>query len=206
MEPLFDDRGLIPGIVQDADTGRVLMLGWLSRVSLELTRDTGLVHFWSRSRERLWMKGETSGNSLRLVEDALDCDGDAMLLRVWPAGPACHTGAMSCFAPPAEDPTADQGFAWLEGLWRVIAARAVDLPDGSHTASLVIGGVDAVARKLLEEATEVLLAAKDHDSGAASGLRVAEEAADLVYHLLTLLAERGVEPATMLGVLRSRAS
>jgi phosphoribosyl-ATP pyrophosphohydrolase/phosphoribosyl-AMP cyclohydrolase len=199
----FDDRGLVPGIIQDAATGRVLMLGWLSEESLRLTRETGRVHFWSRSRRRLWMKGETSGNTLELVDIAMDCDRDALLLRVRPGGPTCHTGATSCF--DAQDPTALQGFAALEDLWQVIAQRASDRPAGSYTVELLDGGVDATGRKVTEEATEVLLAAKDHAAGTASDARVVEEAADLVYHLLVLLAERGIGPEAMLAELRARS-
>jgi phosphoribosyl-AMP cyclohydrolase / phosphoribosyl-ATP pyrophosphohydrolase len=201
----FDERGLVAGIVQDAGTGRVLMLGWLSEESLRLTEETGFVHFWSRSRAELWMKGETSGNTLRLVEVAADCDGDALLLRVAPAGPACHTGALSCFGAGAEAPPALRGFAGLEDLWTVIESRATTRPEGSYTVELIEGGVDATGRKVAEEATEVLLAAKDHAAGTASADRVAEEAADLLYHLLVLLAERTVDPAAVLAVLRARA-
>ncbi len=204
MEELaFDADGLVAGIVQDADTGQVLMLGWLSPESLRLTRETGNVHFWSRSRRRLWMKGETSGNTLHLVDLAADCDGDALLLRVRPAGPACHTGTTSCFDDGPGRRL--QGFAGLEALWDVIAARAAARPAGSYTTTLLDGGVDVAGRKVTEEATEVLLAAKDHETGNATDARLAEEAADLVYHLLVLLAERGVAPSSVMGELRRRA-
>lgn len=195
----FDASGLIPGIVQDAITRRVLMLGFLNAGSLRTTLDTGLVTFWSRSRDALWQKGETSGNTLRLVELLPDCDGDALLILAEPAGPTCHTGAASCF----EDHP-DQGFAWLERLWDTIDARAADRPAGSYTATLIGGGVDAAGRKVMEEATEVLLAARDHRAGG-DPARVAEEAADLMYHLLVLLAERELEPSATIAVLRDRA-
>ncbi len=198
-EVRFDASGLVPGIVQDAASRRVLMLGYLNAESLRATLDTGLVTFWSRSRNALWQKGETSGNTLHLVEVRADCDGDALLILAEPAGPACHTGAASCF----EDHP-DQGFAWLEGLWDTIGTRAADRPAGSYTASLIAGGVDATGRKVMEEATEVLLAARDHAAGG-DPTRVAEEAADLVYHLLVLLAERGLEPSAAIAVLRDRA-
>lgn len=201
----FDDRGLAPGIVQDADTGKVLMLGWLNAESLAMTRRTGIVHFWSRSRQALWMKGETSGNTLTVVDIAADCDADALLIRVRPAGPTCHTGSTSCFDGGSESAPALQGFAALEDLWSVIASRAADRPAGSYTASLLDGGVDATGRKLTEEATEVLLAVKDHAAGAGSADRVAEEAADLVYHLLVVLAERGVTPRAVIDELRARS-
>lgn len=201
----FDDQGLVAGIVQDAATGRVLMLGWLNEESLRLTEETKKVHFWSRSRATLWMKGETSGNTLELVDLAVDCDGDALLLRVAPAGPTCHTGAVSCFDAELGAFPEAQGFAGLEDLWAVIASRAATRPDGSYTVSLLDGGVDAAGRKVAEEATEVLLAAKDHAAGTGAAARLAEEAADLVYHLLVLLAERDVAPSAVLDELRARA-
>jgi phosphoribosyl-ATP pyrophosphohydrolase/phosphoribosyl-AMP cyclohydrolase len=199
----FDDRGLVPGIVQDVATGRVLMLGWLNADSLRLTEETRQVHFWSRSRQELWRKGETSGNTLDLVDVAVDCDGDALLLRVHPAGPTCHTGTTSCFGPG--EPAAPQGFDQLERLWEVIARRNAERPEGSYTAALLDEGVDAVGRKVVEEATEVLIAAKDHAAGEGDRSRVAEEAADLLYHLLVQLAEREVAPAEVLTELRHRA-
>lgn len=199
MKVRFDAEGLVPGIVQDVSTGRVLMLGYLSNEALDLTLKTGLLHFWSRSRQLLWKKGETSGNTLTLVEAVPDCDGDAVLLQVRPAGPTCHLGTQSCF---------DSGrvpvFAELDTLWSTIAARATDRPAGSYTASLLAGGVDAVARKVLEEAGEVVLAAKNQAAGTEGRERLAEEAADLLYHLLVLLAEREVEPAAVTAVLAGR--
>lgn len=200
----FDDRGLVAAIVQDALTGRVLMLGWMNDEALQLTRSTGFVHFWSRSRQELWKKGETSGNTLRFVSLTVDCDGDAVLVQSEPTGPTCHTGTVSCF--DANGATSLQGFAGLEALWGVIASRAAERPAGSYTSQLIDGGVDAVGRKVTEEATEVLLAAKDHASGAADDARLAEEAADLIYHLLVLLAERGVEPAAVTRELRARST
>ncbi len=199
----FGPDGLIPGVVQDAVTGRVLMVGWLDRTSLDLTLSVGRVHFWSRSRRQIWMKGEESGNVLDVVEILSDCDNDTLLIMATPAGPTCHTGAISCFDDPVHPPPPAQGFAWLEKLWAVVSARAVDPPPGSYTASLLEGGVDAVSRKVTEEATEVLLAAKDHANGG-SGQPLAEESADLIYHLLVLLAERRVEPEAVLAVLQMR--
>jgi phosphoribosyl-ATP pyrophosphohydrolase/phosphoribosyl-AMP cyclohydrolase len=202
----FDDAGLVPGIVQDAATEQVLMLGYLDREALRLTTETGQVHFWSRSRGTLWRKGETSGHTLAVVDVTVDCDGDALLIRARPAGPTCHTGAVSCFDSPSpghgDGEPSDRSFAELDGLWEVIEARKAARPEGSYTVALLAGGVDAVGRKVVEEATEVLLAAKDH--AAAAGNRVAAEAADLVYHLLVLLAERGVTPADVLDELAAR--
>lgn len=173
-------------IVQDARTDRVLMLGWMNEEAERLTRETGEVWFWSRSRERLWRKGETSGNTLAVEELRDDCDGDALLVRAVPAGPTCHTGATSCFAP---------------GLWRTIAQRAAERPEGSYTAELLNAGVGACARKVGEEAVEVTVAALDETDD-----RLVEEAADLVYHLYVLLAARGIDLARVEDALRARAS
>lgn len=197
----YGERGLMPGIVQDAATGRVLMLGYLNQEALDLTVVTGLVHFWSRARNRLWRKGETSGNSLQLVDLSVDCDADALLLTVRPAGPTCHTGSVTCFDNGRTD---GEGFARLETLWSVIATRAEELPADSYTARLVSGGVDATGRKVIEEAGEVVKAASQHSHGSGTAARVAEEAADVVYHLLVLLAERGVQPRQVLDELDTR--
>lgn len=197
----FDSEGLVPGVVQDARTGRVLMVAYLSEESLELTRQTGEAHFWSRSRREIWRKGATSGNTLTVTNISRDCDGDALLIQAIPAGPACHTGTESCFDAPG---VVKEALIPPE-LWQVIVARMAGRPEGSYTAALLDGGVDAVGRKLTEEATEVLLAAKDHAAGTGSSERVAEEAADLVYHLLVLLAERGLTPADVETVLLNRS-
>jgi phosphoribosyl-ATP pyrophosphohydrolase/phosphoribosyl-AMP cyclohydrolase len=208
----FGADGLAPAIVQDVADGRVLMLAWMDTEALEATLASGDIHFHSRSRDRLWRKGETSGNTLRLVDLAVDCDADALLLTVEPVGPTCHRGTRSCFdvdGAPAEGET--QGFAWLETLWSTIAARARDRREGSYTAGLLAGGVDAVARKVTEEATEVLLAAKDDASAESAGSdrsrtrdAIAAEVADLVYHTMVLLADRDLEPSAPLGSLRAR--
>jgi phosphoribosyl-ATP pyrophosphohydrolase/phosphoribosyl-AMP cyclohydrolase len=177
---------LKPAIVQDASTGRVLMLAWMDAEAERRTRETGEAWFWSRSRERLWRKGETSGNTLAVDELRDDCDGDALLLRVTPAGPTCHTGSLSCFAP---------------ALWRTIAARASERPAGSYTSDLLEAGVGACARKVGEEAVELTVAALDE-----SDERVLEEAADLVYHLYVLLAARGLDVAQVEDVLAARGA
>jgi phosphoribosyl-AMP cyclohydrolase / phosphoribosyl-ATP pyrophosphohydrolase len=173
-------------IVQDAATSRVLMLAWMNDEAERLTRETGEAWFWSRSRDELWHKGATSGNTLRVVELRDDCDGDALLVRVEPAGPACHTGSVSCFAPE---------------LWRTVAERASVRPEGSYTSQLLDDGVGAVARKVGEEAVELAVAALDE-----SDERVVEEAADLVYHLYVLLAARGLDVAQVEDELRARAT
>jgi phosphoribosyl-ATP pyrophosphohydrolase/phosphoribosyl-AMP cyclohydrolase len=226
----WDDRGLVVGVVQDVADGRVLMVGWLDVEALAATLGTGFVHFHSRSRDRLWRKGEQSGNVLHLRSLALDCDGDSLLIGAEPAGPTCHRDTRSCFDPdalskavpaatgasatPPLDPTTHtplQGFEWLESLWATIVDRRRARPPGSYTVSLLDGGVDVVGRKVAEEATEVLLAAKnDERAEAAAGDRtetatlLAGEAADLVYHALVLLAERGLEPRSVIDVLRAR--
>ena len=207
VDPRYGDDGLVPAIVQDAADGRVLMLAWMDEEALNATVATGEVHFHSRSRNALWRKGETSGNVLRLVDIAEDCDRDALLVTVDPLGPTCHRETRSCFDPegsPAESTT--EGFGWLESLWATIADRAATRPEGSYTAKLLAGGVDAAGRKVTEEATEVLMAAKD-DAAASTPERraaLAGESADLLYHLLVLLAERDVAPSAVLDELRRR--
>jgi phosphoribosyl-ATP pyrophosphohydrolase/phosphoribosyl-AMP cyclohydrolase len=205
----FGPDGLVPAIVQDVHDGRVLMLAWMDAEALAATLETGEVHFHSRSRDRLWRKGEESGNVLRLVGLAADCDQDALLVTADPEGPTCHRGTRSCFdAEGAPAARATQGFAWLEALWSTIAARAAERPAGSYTTTLLDGGVDAVGRKVTEEATEVLLAAKDDAIASSTATRaaLAGEAADLLYHALVLLAERGLPPATVIDTLRGRHS
>lgn len=208
----WDAAGLVAGVVQDVADGRVLMVGWLDAEALAATLATGEVHFHSRSRGRLWRKGESSGNVLRLRSLALDCDGDALLLEVEPAGPTCHRETRSCFdADGSPVAGATQGFAWLESLWATIAERASERTPGSYTVKLIDGGVDLAGRKVAEEATEVLLAAKNDEAAEAAGADragtrdlLAGEAGDLLYHALVMLAERGLEPRAVLEVLRSR--
>jgi phosphoribosyl-ATP pyrophosphohydrolase/phosphoribosyl-AMP cyclohydrolase len=208
----FGADGLVTAVIQDVHDGRVLMVAHMDAEALAATLTSGDVHFHSRSRDRLWRKGETSGNVLRLVRIDSDCDGDALLLTVDPTGPTCHRGTRSCFdldGAPADRTT--QGFAWLEELWATIGARATERPSGSYTTSLLDGGVDAVSRKVTEEATEVLLAAKDDATAqvtgadrAATRTALAGEAADLLYHVLVLLAERGLQPRAVMDVLEAR--
>jgi phosphoribosyl-ATP pyrophosphohydrolase/phosphoribosyl-AMP cyclohydrolase len=206
----WDASGLIPAVVQDAFDGRVLMLAYVDAEALAATEATGEVHFHSRSRGKLWRKGETSGNVLRLKSVALDCDGDALLLSVDPTGPTCHRGTRSCFdLEGAAVDERSEGFAWLEELWRTIKERAQTRPPGSYTAELLDGGVDVVGRKVAEEATEVLIAAKNDAAataraGSATREALTGEVADLLYHLLVLLAERGSSPAEAVAQLRGR--
>jgi len=163
---------LKPAIVQDVRDGRVLMLAWMDEEAERLTRETGEAWFWSRSRQRLWKKGETSGNTLAVQEIREDCDDDALLLRVVPSGPACHTGSRSCFAPE---------------LWRTVVERVRDRPEGSYVASLAAAGVEQAAQKLGEEAVEAAISATARDG------RLVEEAADVLFHLYVLLAVAGVD-------------
>ena len=202
----WDDRGLVPAIIQHHRTAEVLMMAWMDREALGLTLSSGQVHFWSRSRRKLWKKGETSGNTLRLVEIGVDCDRDTLVVKVAPAGPVCHTGSRTCFEDldGGESP-ALQGFADLEVLWQTIADRISSASEtGSYTVRLAEGGPPATGRKLIEEASELAEAALLHRSGRAGDRRVAEEAGDLIYHLLVLLAERGVSAREVVAELASR--
>ncbi len=192
--------GLVPAVVQDSATGSVLMLAYMNRAAWESTQETGFVHFWSRSRDELWKKGETSGNTLHVESWSIDCDSDTILVQATPAGPACHTGATTCFGEPAAG-----ALSVLADLDRLIADRAQHMPEGSYTTSLISGGPDAAGRKVVEEATEVILAAKDHAAGNADDRRLAEEAADLLYHLIVALRERGLSLADAAAVLAERA-
>jgi phosphoribosyl-AMP cyclohydrolase / phosphoribosyl-ATP pyrophosphohydrolase len=176
---------LTPAIVQDVDSGRVLMLAWMDEEAVRLTRETGEAWFWSRSRERLWRKGETSGNTLAVAELRDDCDGDALLLRVRPAGPTCHTGAASCFAP------------WL---WRRIKEREQTRPAGSYVVSL-LDDPGLAARKVGEEGLEAALAGAGE-----SDERLVEEVADLLFHSYVLLAARGLDPELVEAELKRRAA
>jgi phosphoribosyl-AMP cyclohydrolase / phosphoribosyl-ATP pyrophosphohydrolase len=192
----FDDRGLVPCIVQDWRSGEVLTLAYMNAESLRLTRETGEVHFFSRSREELWRKGETSGNTLAVKAIRYDCDGDALLALVEPTGPACHTGERTCFHRGALDPAAPHEA--LRILERTIAQRASERPDGSYTATL-LADPERVGEKVREEAEEVARAAREESDD-----RVSEEAADVIYHLAVLLRGRGLSLADAERVLDGR--
>ncbi len=213
----YGDDGLVAAVVQDADDGRVLMVAFQDAEAVAATLATGEAHFHSRSRDALWRKGETSGNTLAVVAVELDCDGDAVLIRARPAGPTCHTDARSCFDSEPDGRSSDgeervvqrQDFDWLERLWATIAERAATRPEGSYTTSLLEGGVDAVARKVAEEANEVVMAAKDDAAAEATGstrdgTALAGELADLLYHALVLTAQRGITPAEVIDALKER--
>jgi phosphoribosyl-ATP pyrophosphohydrolase/phosphoribosyl-AMP cyclohydrolase len=190
----FGESGLLPVVVQERRSGDVLMVAWANAEALERSASSGLAHFWSRRRQQLWRKGETSGNELRVRELRADCDGDTLLMVVDPVGPTCHTGRRTCFG----DDTPSLGGILAE-LERVIAEREGQPPEASYTARLLAKGLDHTLKKLGEEGTEVVLAAKGE-----SDERLAEEAADLVFHLLVALKQRGVAPTRFLEVLQAR--
>ncbi len=190
----YDAAGLVPVVVQDRRSGDVLMLAWANAEALVRTAETDFAHFWSRSRKALWRKGETSGNVLRVREMRVDCDRDALLMIVDPEGPACHTGTRTCFGDEA---TSVAGV--LAEVGRVIEQRDQSRPDGSYTARLLAKGQNEVLKKIGEEAVEVALAARTE-----SDERLAEEAADLVYHLLVALGQRRVGFERVLETLQAR--
>jgi phosphoribosyl-AMP cyclohydrolase / phosphoribosyl-ATP pyrophosphohydrolase len=190
----FDASGLVTVVVLDRASGDVLMVAHANAQALRLTAETGFAHFWSRSRKALWKKGETSGNVLQVRETRIDCDRDAVLFVVDPTGPACHTGSRTCFG---DAPAAAAGV--LAELGRVIAQRDQGKAADSYTAKLLAKGPDGALKKIGEEATEVILAAKGE-----SDERLAEEAADLVFHLLVALHQRGLGIGDVLSVLERR--
>jgi phosphoribosyl-ATP pyrophosphohydrolase/phosphoribosyl-AMP cyclohydrolase len=191
----FGPDGLIPGIVQDR-AGAVRMVAWLNRDALQRTLDTGLVTFWSRSRQALWTKGETSGNRLKLVQIRPDCDADALLILADPEGPSCHRGTETCFDGEPWPST----LPWLGRLEALLKSRKASAdPAGSYTQKLFAQGVDRIAKKVVEEAGEVILAAKNEDREAFVG-----EAADLLFHLEMLLLDRGASLLDVVEVLHRR--
>ncbi len=183
--------GLLPVVIADATSGAVLTLAWADRAALERTIATRETHLYSRSRQAPWRKGESSGNTQRVREVCADCDGDALLYSVEPAGPACHTGAATCFHEillASDGPVRDERFAdAMNALETVLAQRKLDPPEGSYVAKLYAGGVDRIGKKIGEEATEVVIAAKNDDPD-----ELVWESADLLFHLLVMLAERNV--------------
>jgi len=202
----FDENGLVPVVAQDAATGDVLTLAYANREAVEETLSSGEAHYYSRSRDELWRKGATSGNTQRVVEVLLDCDGDALLYRVEPRGPACHTGEKTCFFTSLSDTISGEtgedseeiGLGeMVECLAGTIAERHREMPEESYTAGLIRSGVDRLSQKVGEEAVEVVICALKDE-------RLAEETADLLYHLLVLLEERGVEPGEVAKVLHDR--
>jgi phosphoribosyl-AMP cyclohydrolase / phosphoribosyl-ATP pyrophosphohydrolase len=213
-EPKWNEQGLAPAVVQDARTGEVLMMAWMNAEAWRLTQETGETHFWSRSRQALWHKGETSGNIQRVVEIRLDCDADTVLLRVEPAGPACHTGERSCFYTTVGGWKSEVGDrrsevggqqseagspAILDQLYQVILDRKQTAPAGSYTARLFELGLQEITKKVGEESVEVIVAALGQ-----SDERLVSETADLFYHTLVLLAARGVSLTQVEAELEKR--
>ena len=199
MEKLkFDEKGLIPAIVVDGTSGQVLTLAYMNKESLEISIQEERTCFWSRSRQELWRKGETSGNAQHIIDITADCDYDALVVRVNKDGPACHTGAESCFHNPVFDGPAPAGFTY-EGLMQLLQGRKADLPAGSYTTYLFEKGLDKILKKVGEETTEVIIAAKDHDRA-----NTIYEIGDLVYHVMVLMVEAGISLADLRQELASR--
>jgi phosphoribosyl-AMP cyclohydrolase / phosphoribosyl-ATP pyrophosphohydrolase len=197
-EVKFDERGLVPCVAQDFASGEVLTLAYANEESLRLTIETGELHFYSRSREEIWRKGETSGNVLKLRQLRYDCDGDAIVALVEPSGPACHTGERTCFYRALEGDLEPPAHEALPALERTLRSRAIERPEGSYTVEL-LDDSKLIGAKVEEEAEEVARAAREE-----SDERVAEEAADVLYHLSVLLTSRGIPQATVMEVLNGR--
>lgn len=187
-------NGLVPCIAQDATTGDVLTLAYMNEEALRMTRETGFIHYYSRSRNKLWKKGEESGNVQEVLSLTLDCDGDSILAKVKRHGPACHTGAQSCF----HEPLHGERDVLLQDIERVIDARRANPNESSHTTKL-LASENLRLKKLAEEAGEVIMAAKDHDKA-----KLADEAADVVYHLMVILRAEGAQWRDVLDVLERR--
>lgn len=193
----FDEKGLIPAIVVDDETGKVLTLAFMNRESLAISMEKKLTCFWSRSRQELWLKGETSGNYQHIVSITADCDGDALEVRVKKDGPACHTGAESCFHNPVLGEKADK--FQLEGLYQLLQSRKKELPEGSYTTYLFQKGLDKILKKVGEESTEVIIAGKAEDKA-----ETIYEIADLAYHVLVLMVQLGISVEDIRKELASR--
>lgn len=193
----FDEKGLIPAIVVDDETGKVLTLAYMNRESLQVSMEKGLTCFWSRSRQELWLKGETSGNYQHIVSITADCDMDALEVRVKKDGPACHTGEESCFHNPILGEKADK--FQLEGLYQLLLSRKKELPEGSYTTYLFQKGLDKILKKVGEESTEVIIAGKAEDKA-----ETIYEIADLAYHVLVLMVQMGISVEEIRAELASR--
>lgn len=194
----WDAQGLLPAIVQDAETGEVLTLAYMNQESLDISLREGYTCFWSRSRQELWRKGDSSGNRQQIISIVADCDRDALVVKVRVQGPACHTGAVSCFHNLIVELHQSPLFS-LQKLYALIQQRKVDLPIGSYTTTLFQKGLDQILKKIGEEAGEVLIAAKNH-----SKPETVWEIADLTYHVLVLMAEVGIKPEEVLMELAQR--
>ena len=194
----FDEKGLIPAIVVDAITKRVLTLAYMNRESLQISMEKELTCFWSRSRQELWLKGETSGNCQHIVSITADCDGDALVVMVEPDGPACHLGTESCFEYPVYQSDRRHEFPY-EGLMKLIASRKLDRKEGSYTTYLFDKGLDKILKKVGEESTEVIIAAHARDKK-----ETVYEIADLAYHVMVLMIEAGISLEDIHRELASR--
>lgn len=194
----FDEKGLIPAVVVDALSKQVLTVAYMNRESLEISMQEGKTCFWSRSRQELWRKGETSGNYQHIVSITADCDKDALTIEVLKDGPACHTGAESCFHNPVYQSETNQGFS-LDGLMQLLAGRKENMPEGSYTTYLFEKGLDKILKKVGEESTEVIIAAKAEDKK-----ETIYEIADLAYHVLVLMVEMGISLEDVRKELASR--
>ncbi len=200
----FDANGLVPAVLQDAATGRVLMLAYMNRESLQKSLETGHCWFYSRSRQELWEKGATSGNRQRIEQIEYDCDGDTLLIQVQPEGPACHTGAFSCFDDAAPESAPEYPavlFRMIRDLQVLLRQRNRERPEGSYTTQLFNAGISKIAKKLGEEGVEVALAAVNENDS-----RLSEEVADLIYNLLVLLEHRGLSLNAVGEELQKRAA
>lgn len=193
----FDEKGLIPAIVVDDGTGKVLTLAYMNRESLAISMEKKLTCFWSRSRQELWLKGETSGNYQHIVSITADCDGDALEVRVKKDGPACHTGEESCFHNPVLGEQTEK--FKLEGLYQLLQSRKKELPEGSYTTYLFQKGLDKILKKVGEESTEVIIAGKAEDKA-----ETIYEIADLAYHVLVLMVQMGISVEDIRAELASR--
>ena len=198
MNVKFDEKGLVPAIIQDAATKEVLTLAYMNEESLAKTLETGETWFYSRSRQELWHKGATSGNTQSVISIHYDCDQDALLLQVNPKGPACHTGAVSCFSEKVFE-SDEPNFAIMSTLEKVIQSREKERPEGAYTTYLFEKGVDKILKKVGEEAAEVIIAAKNRNPE-----ELRWEAADLLYHLQVLLVEQGLPLKVVLNTLEER--
>ena len=194
----FDANGLVPAVVVDKFSRQVLMLAYMNRQSLEKTMDTGLVTFWSRSRQELWTKGETSGNYLHAVSVTADCDRDSLLVVAEPDGPACHLGTKSCFDYPLWNSGKLDDFT-AEGLYTLLEGRKRDMPQQSYTTYLFEKGLDKILKKVGEECTEVIIAAKDNDKA-----ETVYEVADLAYHVMVMMVQQGISLEDITKELASR--
>jgi phosphoribosyl-ATP pyrophosphohydrolase/phosphoribosyl-AMP cyclohydrolase len=198
----FNEQGLLPAVVQDASSGEVLMLAYMSRESLAKTVETGETHFWSRSRSELWHKGATSGHTQQVVSIERDCDDDSLLVRVHQKGNACHTGAYSCFAQPGKPADAPVSMTEVLGhLSRTIHQRNLDRPEASYTTKLLTGGLDRILKKVGEETGEVIIAAKNHNKQ-----EILWEVSDLLYHLLVMLEQEQISLDEVGSELQGRFS